>query len=481
MRGHTRTGLRIGAYVASGALALSGAVAGRHPGRRPRPTRSAGQPGSGLAGRRSSPAGVVHNPNFGGFDDYGLTSTRPGPRRRRWPRRRRHRDRTRWTTTSTTTSSPSAAHHAYAGRPREARRRRRPRRQQRDELRRSQPGHGAGAARPEHQSGLGPSRTAGSRRDQFDDDAANVLGQSYAAQGCLPPGAPRPRSPATSCSSSSAQPVLPADVHGEQDRRRPDLPVNTDDRTPTPPPSPCLRSPRIELTPMWLPPPPRRRAWLVSPQRCDGSWGGGTSTRVPTPTARVWPPGHWGHPGLAQAASGCARARQPTTDVCDELPRNAAPSPTTTRLTTGRTDGITDDDQDQWRRATAQAAPGDRLPPERHRPRPTTRAAAPGGYLKEGTRRGAATTGVAAGDRLCVSRAGARSRAPRRQRPSSTVTLPAGTATRTYTVTRRLRPHRPTRSVKVLGAKTLDRRPVRRARSSAVRISRSPRARPGRW
>ena len=39
MRGHTRTGLRIGAYVASGALALSGAVLAVTPAQASRTTR----------------------------------------------------------------------------------------------------------------------------------------------------------------------------------------------------------------------------------------------------------------------------------------------------------------------------------------------------------------------------------------------------------------------------------------------------------
>ena len=53
MRGNTRTGLRIGAYVASGALALSGAVLAVTPAPATEPTtRSASRPGA----PRGSPA-----------------------------------------------------------------------------------------------------------------------------------------------------------------------------------------------------------------------------------------------------------------------------------------------------------------------------------------------------------------------------------------------------------------------------------------
>jgi hypothetical protein len=79
----------------------------------------------------------------------------------------------------------------------------------------------------------------------------------------------------------------------------------------------------------------------------------------------------------------------------------------------------------------------------------------PSGYLKAGSRRSMTTTGVKAGDQLCLTGPGA---AVQGTATGSTkllaVTLPAGTATRTYTV-RDSWGHSDTGSVKVLGRKTL--------------------------
>jgi hypothetical protein len=70
MRESTRTS-RIAAYVATGALVVSGTVLAGTPAEAAPDPVPAEKATSWLAGELED--GLMHNPNFGGFDDYGLT------------------------------------------------------------------------------------------------------------------------------------------------------------------------------------------------------------------------------------------------------------------------------------------------------------------------------------------------------------------------------------------------------------------------
>ena len=104
-------------------------------------------------------------------------------------------------------------------------------------------------------------------------------------------------------------------------------------------------------------------AWLAKQQRANGSFVGGTSTATPNTNSTglaAWALGLTGECHAARAAAtwvaglqlgaqpaGSTLAGQRGAIAYDKAARKA-----------GQQDGITDGSQDQWRRATSQAAPG---------------------------------------------------------------------------------------------------------------------------
>ena len=199
----------------------------------------------------------------------------------------------------------------------------------------------------------------------------------------------------------------------------------------------------------------KAKSWLVSQQRCDGSFGGGTSTEGSNANSTGLVAWALGDTPASRQAATWLRAHQATAaDAGNDLAtETGAIAYDDAALAAGRTDGITDAASDQWRRATAQAAPG--IAWFSSDPTPAINLTAPTGYFKQGTRVALRTTGAAAGTVLCVSRAGAPVRGiASASGLSSTVTLPAGTGTRTYTVKDAFG-HTDNAFVRVLGAKTL--------------------------
>ncbi len=206
-------------------------------------------------------------------------------------------------------------------------------------------------------------------------------------------------------------------------------------RTPTPPPSPCLRSPRScrrgrgcrhRQGEVVADPAAALRRLLRWRHSTEGSNANSTGLA----------PGRWVTPRPSRQAATWLRAHQATAaDAGDDLAtETGAVAYDDAALAAGRTDGITDAASDQWRRATAQAAPGHRVvlrrpdagaqPDRAHR---LLQARAAVLALR--------ATGAEPGTVLCVRRAGtpvrgiarpADSAAPSRSRP--------GHGTRTYTV-----------------------------------------------
>jgi len=200
----------------------------------------------------------------------------------------------------------------------------------------------------------------------------------------------------------------------------------------------------------------RATAWLKSQQRCDGSFGGGTSTEGSNANSTGLVAWALGASPTARQAAGWLRKHQATAaDSGNSLAsETGAIAYDDLGLANGRADGITVGKEDEWRRATAQAAPGIRWVSTDATP--VLSATGPGDYRKAGDAYPVSTTGAAKGTVLCLTGPGASRRVVASGAPwNTTVKLPAGTADRTYTVED---PFGNTDTVvaKVLGRKTLE-------------------------
>ena len=198
------------------------------------------------------------------------------------------------------------------------------------------------------------------------------------------------------------------------------------------------------------------RTWLAGEQKTDGSWGGGTSTEGSNANSTGLAAWALGDTSDSEQAAQWLRTRQVTDyNACDKLAgERGAVAYDNAGLAAGRSNGITTAAEDQWRRASAQAVPALTYLPLDTTPSDPV-LTGPGGYLKAGTRQILRTTGVAPGDQLCLTGVGAAVQGV----ASSTawqkaVILPAGTATRVYRV-RDSFGHADTRALKVLGRKSL--------------------------
>jgi hypothetical protein len=225
------------------------------------------------------------------------------------------------------------------------------------------------------------------------------------------------------------------------------------------------------------------KAWLVGQQKSDGSFGGGTSTEDSNANSTGLAALALGDTEASEKAAQWLRARQATYyDGCDKLAtQRGAIAYEDTALANGRSNGITTGSTDQWRRTSAQAVPALAYLPV------DTTPSAPvlddrGGYLKAGTRHVVTASGVASGDQLCLSGTGAAVQGTATG-PTwrGTVILPAGTATRVYTV-RDADGHADTQAVKVLGQVNLSvlRSTYKVKRSRAVTAT-VRRLAPGEW
>ena len=200
----------------------------------------------------------------------------------------------------------------------------------------------------------------------------------------------------------------------------------------------------------------RAETWLTDQQNDDGSWGGGTSTEAANTNSTGLAAWALGDTAASEKAAQWLRDHQSDdTDFCTALAgERGAIAYDGAALSTGRSDGIDDASSDQWRRASTQAVPGlTYLPVDTTPSAPALEA--PSGFRKAGSQASLTTSGVNDGDVICLNGRGVRQRQAVTG-SSSTVPfkLPGGTATRIYTV-RDADGHSDTAAVKILGRKKL--------------------------
>jgi Prenyltransferase and squalene oxidase repeat len=210
--------------------------------------------------------------------------------------------------------------------------------------------------------------------------------------------------------------------------------------------------------------------WLLTQQRDDGSWGGGPTTEGSNANSTGLAAWALGDRTESEEAAQWLRDHQATPlDMCNRLGGfDGAISYDDAARSTGRSEGITVESSDQWRRATAQAVFALEYLPEE--PSAALTLTGPSGFRKAGGQPVLSTSGAPAGTQLCLTGVGTRlRRTPTTDPWNATVTLPAGTANRVYTV-RDAYDNVDTATVKVLGRTTLDVRTsdFRRPRSSQV-------------
>ncbi len=220
----------------------------------------------------------------------------------------------------------------------------------------------------------------------------------------------------------------------------------------------------------------RAQAWLVTQQRCDGSFGGGVSTEGANANSTGLAAWALGDTPASRQAATWLRARQVT------APDSGAPlagevgaiAYDDAGLAAGRSGGITATSSDQWRRATAQAAPG--IAWFSDAPTPELSLTGPNGYRKAGSRQVLTAGGADEGTVLCLTGPAASARGIASDSGlRSTVTLPPGTHSRQYVVSDAFG-HRDTTTVKVLGRATLkvakSRARIKRGRTVTATVKR---------
>lgn len=455
MRGNARRTTRAAAYVASAGLAISGTLLAVTPAQSaPPPATPAAEAATWLDGQLTG--GLMHNPNFGGFDDYGLSVD------------------TGFALTdigghSTAVSdikdaladhvddyvTPFGGPHSYTGSlaklaafvgypadtsfgsqnlvtQLEAR---------------------VASAAPIAGRLQDTGYTAGS---QFDDDAANVLGQAYAAAALS--AAHSSKADAVTdfllkqqCSSG----YFRLNFTSSKTATNQSCTNGTDPADPDATAIAVLFLASQSSTTNVGTAITKAKSWLVDQQRCDGSFGGGPTTTGSNANSTgviAWALGD--SPASRQAATWLRAHQATSADSGNSLAsQTGAIAYDDAALAAGRTNGITTGVEDQWRRATSQAAIG--IKAYSASPTPAISLTGPASYLKARSNVALQATGADVGTVLCVTGPGASTRGIAAANGlKSTVTLPAGTATRVYTLTDPFG-HKDTQALKVLGAKKL--------------------------
>lgn len=146
--------------------------------------------------------------------------------------------------------------------------------------------------------------------------------------------------------------------------------------------------------------------WLLDRQRRSGALGGGTATEAANTNSTGLAGWVFGEVGADEAATRAAAwVRSHQADDARGCPtalrrHTGAVGYDRTGLAGGRSEGITDDSSDQWRRATSQALPALAWAPAATGARLT----GPDGYLRGGSSPRLLVTGAAPGSSLCVGR-----------------------------------------------------------------------------
>ena len=181
--------------------------------------------------------------------------------------------------------------------------------------------------------------------------------------------------------------------------------------------------------------------WLTAQQKSDGSFGGGPTTSAANANSTGVAAQALASQGACVAAGRAAGwvkglqvlsapASSPLNGELGAIAYDAA------ALAAAQSAGITDATSDQWRRATSQAAPAVAFALSAS---PTLAFTGPTGFQREGTTATLKVTGVAEGERVCVAGpgiSGTRSLVAGGSGALTTsVVLPGQTSTPTYTLT----------------------------------------------
>lgn len=426
MRGSARRVTRLGAYVATGALAFSGAVLVVTPADAAPPPVN--QAADWLADELDN--GLMHNNNFGGFDDYGLSIDAALALAAVGGHGSDVQGVSGAIADNISAYIGNDAPEAYSGAAAKA-----------AVLAQTANDNatafgGVNLIRRVEARVSATSPIQGRLEDKSDfGDYANTLGQSFAANALTAAGSTKAAAVTSfllkqQCSSGyfrlSFSPKASANQGCVNGTDAPDT-----DATAIAIQQLSVRTGNTAVTAAVA----RAKSWLLAQQRCDGSFGGGTNTEGSNANSTGLVAWALGDTPASRQAGTWLRAHQATAaDAGNQLAtQTGAIAYDNAGLADGRATGITDANSDQFRRATAQAAPG--IAWYSTDPTPAIALTGSAGFQKAGTRSVLTTRGAAPGTVLCLTGPGASTRGIAGSAGySSAVTLPAGTATRVYTV-----------------------------------------------
>lgn len=208
--------------------------------------------------------------------------------------------------------------------------------------------------------------------------------------------------------------------------------------------------------------------WLLAAQAADGSFTGGDGpTDVPNANSTGvagWALAEAGEPGAATAAAAWVAGRQVAgLGPCEGVltpGQDGAVAYDDAAFADGTDAGIVADTRDQWRRTSAQAVPALRSLPAPGTP--SLDASSGVRFVRAGSTVSLPTSGVAVGQKTCVTGPGGpfSSARPAGSEATVAVDVPRGTALRQYTL------GQSSVTVSALAAKRLD---VRRSRAAVAR------------
>jgi len=205
-------------------------------------------------------------------------------------------------------------------------------------------------------------------RDRGDDDFTNTIGQSFAARALARAGSPRAGATIRyllrqQCEAGFFRLTFAKENAEKQSCDAARASKRTPDTDATALAVLSLRAlPRTHRTKNVRAAIGDATAWLLKRQKANGSFGGGTSTEGSNANSTglaAWALGQTGSCRPAARAARWVRDLQVVDAAGTPLEgEDGAIAYNSSGYEDGATDGIDVDEQDQWRRATAQAAPG---------------------------------------------------------------------------------------------------------------------------
>jgi len=204
--------------------------------------------------------------------------------------------------------------------------------------------------------------------------------------------------------------------------------------------------------------------WLIAHQGSDGSFGGGATTEAPNANSTGlagWALGLAGKDeAAAKAASWVFDFQASTLSTCGTklATERGAVAYNAESLAAGRTDGITDGTSDQWRRTTVEAVPAlvNFAAPARL-PAAALTVTGPSTFVRSGSTVHVSVAGLAAGESYCPTGVGTVAGGTANSEGAATfdVKLPTSTANSVVTVTGSNAGRTGSATIKGLAAKTL--------------------------